>query len=73
MAALKCAVQQGLGIGIVPAIIASPPPPGTVLREIERLKLGLPVGLLRRADDALSPATEALLALLRRGLRNSMV
>jgi LysR family transcriptional regulator, regulator of the ytmI operon len=73
MAALTCAVQQGLGIGIVPAIIASPPPPGTVLREIERLDLVLPVGLVRRADDALSPATEALLALLRRGLGDSMV
>ena len=68
MAALACAVQQGLGIGIVPAIIACPPPPGTVLREIERLQLGLPVGLVRRAGDALSPATEALLELLRSGL-----
>ena len=68
MGALKCAVQQGLGIAIVPAIIACPPPLGTVLREIERLELGLPVGLVRRAGDALSPATEALLALLRSGL-----
>jgi DNA-binding transcriptional LysR family regulator len=68
MAALKCAVQQGLGIGIVPAIIACPPPPGTVLCEIECLDLSLPVGLMRRADDTLSPATEALLALLRNGL-----
>ena len=73
MIALKCAVQQGLGIGIVPAIIACPAPQGTVLREIERLDLGLPVGLVRRADDTLSPATEALLALLRRRLGNSMV
>jgi DNA-binding transcriptional LysR family regulator len=68
MIALKYAVQQGLGVGLVPVIIACPPPPGTVLREIERLELGLPVGLARRADDALSPATEALLALLRTGL-----
>ena len=62
MAALTCAVQQGLGIGIVPAITASPSPPGTVLREFEHLPMGLPVGLVRRADDGLSPATEALLA-----------
>ena len=68
MGALTCAVQQGLGIAIVPEIIACPPPPGTILREIERLELGLPVGLVRRADDALSPATEALLGLLRSGL-----
>jgi LysR family transcriptional regulator, regulator of the ytmI operon len=73
MTALKCAVQQGLGIGIVPAIIACPAPQGTVLREIERLDLGLPVGLVRRAEDALSPATEALLALLRHRLGDSMV
>jgi DNA-binding transcriptional LysR family regulator len=72
MAALKCAVQQGLGVGIVPAIIACPPPPGTVLREIEDLTLGLPVGLVRRADDVLSPATEALLILLRSGLGASV-
>jgi DNA-binding transcriptional LysR family regulator len=68
LGALKCAVQQGLGIGIVPVIIACPSPPGTVLREVERLALGLPVGLVRRVDDALSPATEALLGLLRSGL-----
>ncbi len=66
--ALTCAVQHGLGIGIVPMIIACPSPPGTVLREIERLELGLPVGLVRRADDTLSPATEALLGLLRSSL-----
>jgi DNA-binding transcriptional LysR family regulator len=67
IAALKSAVQRGLGVAIVP-VIDSCPPPGTVLRQIERLDLGLPVGLVRRADDALSPATEALLALLRSGL-----
>jgi DNA-binding transcriptional LysR family regulator len=73
MIALKGAVQQGLGIGIVPEIIVCPPPPGTVVREIEGLNLSLPVGLVCRTDDALSPATKALLALLRSGLADSMV
>jgi LysR family transcriptional regulator, regulator of the ytmI operon len=63
--ALKWAVQRGLGIAIVPVIDASPLPPGTTLRELRDLDLGLVVGLVRRPGDTPSPATQALLGLLR--------
>lgn len=48
--ALRCAVQNGLGIAIMPARAATPPPEGTVLRPLEGVKIGLPIGLIRRAD-----------------------
>ena len=67
--ALTWAVQRGLGVAIVPAVEASPLPPGTLLRELPGLDLGLAVGLVRRAGDTLSPATEALLVALRERLR----
>jgi LysR family transcriptional regulator, regulator of the ytmI operon len=70
--ALTWAVQRGLGVAIVPAVEASPLPPGTRLRELPGLDLGLVVGLVRRAGDTLSPATEALLALLRERLNGSI-
>ncbi|MBV8081759.1 MAG: LysR family transcriptional regulator [Candidatus Eremiobacteraeota bacterium] len=49
-AVLKRAVQTGIGIAILPEHVASPPPEGTVLRSLEGVKIGLPVGLVRRPD-----------------------
>jgi DNA-binding transcriptional LysR family regulator len=43
-------VQHGIGIAILPEHVASPPPEGTVLRSLEGVKIGLPVGLVRRTD-----------------------
>jgi hypothetical protein len=43
-------LRAGLGVAIVPVVGASPPPAGTVLREVQGVDLGLPVGLLRRPD-----------------------
>jgi DNA-binding transcriptional LysR family regulator len=48
--ALRRAVQNGLGIAIMPARAATPLPEGTVLRPLEGVKVGLPIGLVRRAD-----------------------
>jgi len=59
--ALKWAVRHGMGIAIVPVIEPRPPPPGTILREVQHLDLGLSVGLIRRADDAPGRAAHALL------------
>ncbi len=70
MEAIKCAVQRGLGAALVPVIAATPPPPGTVLREIAGLFVGLPVGLISRPDDGPpAPALAALLAEVRSHLR----
>jgi DNA-binding transcriptional LysR family regulator len=62
MDALVRAVQGGLGMAIVPVAIASPPPPGTVLKQIEGHQLALPVGLVQRPDDL--PPSAALAALI---------
>jgi DNA-binding transcriptional LysR family regulator len=47
---LKQAVQSGLGVAILPTLIATPPPAGTVLRPLKGVKLGLSVGMVRRSD-----------------------
>jgi DNA-binding transcriptional LysR family regulator len=71
--ALKWAVRHGMGTAIVPVIESRPPPPGTILREVQHLDLGLSVGLIRRADDAPGRAAHALLALLRSQLGRDVV
>jgi DNA-binding transcriptional LysR family regulator len=58
MEALKHAVQQGLGIAVVPAISSTPSLPGTVLRELDDVDISLQVGLVRRRADL--PPTRAL-------------
>ncbi|MGI8855857.1 MAG: LysR family transcriptional regulator [Thermomicrobiales bacterium] len=67
---LKRAVQHGLGPAILPIATVTPPPAGTVLRDITDLDLHLTVGLVRRADDQSGGrAMEALIAKLRSYLR----
>lgn len=70
MEAIKCAVQRGLGAALVPVVAATPPPPGTVLREIAGLFVGLPVGLVSRPDAGPpAPVLAALLGEVRSHLR----
>jgi DNA-binding transcriptional LysR family regulator len=61
-AALRGAVQNGLGIAIMPARAATPPPEGTVLKPLDGVKVGLPIGLIRRADAG--PPSRALQLLI---------
>jgi DNA-binding transcriptional LysR family regulator len=66
MGAIRRAVQSGLGVAFVPRLIASPPPKGTMLREVEGVDLTLMIGLVRRANrSAPGRAQESLRALLR--------
>lgn len=68
---IKRATQSGLGPTILPRAAITPPPAGTVMREIDELELSLPVGLVLLADE-ISPsrALEALLILLHKELRH---
>ena len=68
------AVQNGLGLAIVPCVAATPPPAQTVLREIEDVAFTLPIGLVLLADE-ISPsrALEALLILLHKELSQEIV
>lgn len=63
------AAQQGLGLALVPRVVADPPPVQTVLREIKGVSLHLPIGLVLLANE-ISPsrALEALLIALHKGL-----
>jgi DNA-binding transcriptional LysR family regulator len=69
MGALKRGVQDGLGVGILPRAIITPPPPATVLRDLADADLGLPVGLLRRPERGPDgPTLAAFIAALREEL-----
>jgi len=58
------AVEQGLGIALVPIGSADPPPPRTSLRELADVDVALAVGVLRRADTL--PAPPVVTAFLER-------
>ena len=73
MDALQRTVQCGLGVAIVPVAAATPPLPGTVLRDIAGVRLGLEVGLVLRDESKPGPAVAALLAALRGHLREGGV
>ena len=68
------AVQNGLGMAILPCAAATPLPEKTVLREIEGVELSLPIGLVLLSEE-ISPsrALEALLILLHTELRQEAV
>jgi DNA-binding transcriptional LysR family regulator len=62
LAGLVRAVQQRLGVAILPVSAARPAPADTVLRRLVDVDVSLPVGLVRR-DDGL-PATPVVTAFL---------
>jgi len=66
METLKRCVQAGLGAAIVPATVATPPPPGTVVRDVRGLDMTQCIGLVRPADETgAGRVVDALLATLR--------
>lgn len=68
--ALVWAVRSGVGVAIVPLESVSPPPEGTVLREIEEIDIALSVGIVQRAGHNIeSRAARELLALIHSCLR----
>ncbi len=70
MELLKRCVQAGLGVAIVPVVVATPLPPGTTLRDVRGIDLMHPIGLVRPAEHTgAGPVVEALVATLRAALR----
>jgi DNA-binding transcriptional LysR family regulator len=70
MGALKRGVQDGLGVGILPRAIVTPPPPATVVRDLAGVDIGLPVGIVRRPERGPDgPALAAFIQALRDELR----
>jgi DNA-binding transcriptional LysR family regulator len=69
MAALKYYVQANFGVAVVPLITVTPPPAGTVLKQIHDLDSGLVTGILRKKEGSLfSSAVEKLIDVLKSGL-----
>lgn len=69
MEVIKHMVQQGLGLAIVPAASPSPPPVGTLLRDLKGVEAGLQIGFVRLPHDGSSGRLlDALLATLRTDL-----
>ena len=72
LGAIRRTVHSGLGMTFVPRLIASPPPRGTILREVEGLDLKLSIGLVCRLDNlAIGRAQESLRTLLRERFINA--
>ncbi|MEY2833144.1 MAG: hypothetical protein RLZZ574_2403 [Cyanobacteriota bacterium] len=70
--ALQSMVQSGLGIGIMPTAIVNPAPENTVLKNIQNLKLELPVGIARLPEKTVPGlALNLILKTLQDGLKNS--
>ena len=59
MGGLVRAVEQGLGIALVPVDTATPAPPRTVLRPLSDVDVALVVGVLRRAEAEAPPPVVA--------------
>ena len=67
---LKRAVQANLGAAILPVAPVTPTPPGTVVRELAGVEIGLPVGIVRRREIGFSGRALAdLLDLIRLEMR----
>ncbi|MEO0011917.1 MAG: hypothetical protein RLZZ535_306 [Cyanobacteriota bacterium] len=70
--ALQSMVQSGLGIGVMPTAIVTPTPENTVLKNIQNLKLELPVGIAQLPEKTVPGlALNLILKTLQDGLKNS--
>ncbi len=68
---LKAAVQQGLGVAIVPLASFDPTLPGVVTRHFTDLSMAIPVGIARRPNGPPpSAALQAFVAMLRSHLHH---
>jgi LysR family transcriptional regulator, regulator of the ytmI operon len=71
--ALQSMVQSGLGIGVMPTAIVTPAPENTVLKNIQNLKLELPVGIARLPERTVPGlALNLILETLQNGLSHSI-
>ncbi|MEO8505349.1 MAG: LysR family transcriptional regulator [Acidobacteriota bacterium] len=66
-ATLRAAVEQGMGIAVLPLAAAQPAPAGTMVRRLSDLEIALPVGLVSRPDAAPEPPALAAFTLAVRG------
>ena len=66
---LQSMVESGLGIGVVPIGVITPPPANTVVRTIDKVELKLPVGIATSSADRIPGlAFDVLVRTLRDGL-----
>ena len=69
MLGLKYYVQANYGIAVVPLVAVTPPPPGTVIKQIIDFEKGLTVGLMRKAESFhTKSAMEYLIEVIQQGL-----
>lgn len=70
---LQSMVQSGLGIGVVPIGVITPPPENTVVRNINKVDLKLPVGIVTSFDDRIPGlAFDVLIRALIEGLDETL-
>ncbi len=55
--ALQSMVESGLGIGVMPAAIVTPPPHNTLIKTINHLNLKLPVGIATLPEKSIPGLT----------------
>ena len=68
---LQSMVEAGLGIGVMPIGVITPPPPNTVVRNLHEVDLELPVGIATSSDDRIPElAFDVLVRALIDGLRD---
>jgi LysR family transcriptional regulator, regulator of the ytmI operon len=71
--ALQSMVQSGIGIGVIPTAIVTPAPDNTVLKNIQDLKLELPVGIAILPEKTIPGlALNLILKTLQDGLNNRL-
>ena len=68
---LQSMVESGLGIGVMPVGVITPPPKNTVVRDLHEVDLKLPVGITTSSNDRIPGlAFDVLLQALIDGLRD---
>ena len=68
---LQSMVESGLGIGVMPIGVITPPPLNTVVRNLHEVDLELPVGIATSSDDRIPGlAIDVLIRSLINGLED---